>query len=68
MIVFAYENYEGDNGIIIADSMNKAEEIFHEEYPEWKIVDNEFDWYNGGAYLEEMDGVKNNKLYCCFPW
>ena len=68
MIVFAYENYEGDNGIIIANSMNKAEEIFHEEYPERKIVDNEFDWCNGGTYLEEMDYVENNKLYCCFPW
>ena len=68
MIVFAYENYEGDNGIIIANSMNKAEEIFHEEYPEQKIVDNEFDWWDGGTYLEEMDYVENNKLYCCFPW
>lgn len=68
MKIYAYENHEGDKGIIIAKSFDEATEIFHEEYPERKIVDNEFDWCNGGAYLEEMDGVKNNKLYCCFPW
>ena len=68
MRIYAYENHEGDKGIIIAKSFDEATEIFHEEYPEQKIVDNEFDWWDGGTYLEEMDYVENNKLYCCFPW
>lgn len=68
MKMYAYEIWEGDKGIIIAKSFDEAEKIFHEEYPERKIVDNESDWWNGGAYLEEMDYVENNKLYCCFPW
>ena len=31
--VFAYENSEGDKGIIIARSYNEAKAIFHKEYP-----------------------------------
>ena len=42
--VFAYENSDGDKGIIIARSINEAEKIFHEKYPERKIVDNYYDY------------------------
>ena len=38
--VFAYENSDGDKGIIIAKSIEEAKKIFHEKYPERKIVDN----------------------------
>ena len=73
--VFAYENSEGDKGIIIAKSYKDAEKIFYEEYPGRRIVDcnkdvpdqNE-DYWNDGAYLFEMGKVRNNKLYNCFPW
>lgn len=37
--VFAYENSDGDKGIIIARSIDEAEKIFHKKYPERKIVD-----------------------------
>lgn len=66
--VFAYENSEGDKGIIIAKSYNEAERIFHKEYPERKIVDNDHEYWKDGAYLFEMSDVKDNELYCCFPW
>ena len=49
--VFAYENSDGDKGIIIARSINEAEKIFHEKYPERKIVDNYYDYCQNGAYL-----------------
>lgn len=68
MKIYTYENYEGDKGIIIAESFDKAEKIFYEQYPERRIVDDEVDWWDRGTYLEEMDEVENNKLYCCFPW
>lgn len=66
--VFAYENSEGDKGIIIARSYNEAKVIFHKEYPKRKIVDNDEDYWDNGAYLFGMDKVKNNELYNCFPW
>lgn len=66
--VFAYENSDGDKGIIIARSIDEAEKIFHKKYPERKIVDNYYDYCKNGAYLFEMSKVDNNKLYCCFPW
>lgn len=66
--VYAYENSNGDKGIIIAKSIDEAKMIFYKEYPNRKIVDNNNDYWEDGAYLFEMDKVKNNKLYCCFPW
>lgn len=66
--VYAYENCEGDKGVIIARSLKKATEIFHEKYPHRKIAQNNNDYWDDGAYLFEVEEVKNNKLYCSFPW
>ncbi len=66
--VFAYENSEGDKGIIIAKSYDEAKKIYQKEYPKRKIVDNDEGYWDSGAYLFEMNDVINNKLYCCFPW
>lgn len=66
--VYAYENSDGDKGIIIAKSYKEAEKIFYKEYPKRKIVDNDNGYWEDGAYLFEMDKIENNKLYCCFPW
>lgn len=68
MKLYAYENSEGDKGIIIADSMEKAKELFLQEYPTRTIVDNNDDYYKNGAYLFEVERVQNNKLFCAFPW
>lgn len=66
--IFAYENSEGDKGIIIAKSYKDAKKIFYKEYPKRKIAKNDDEYWNNGAYLFEMGNVSNNKLYCCFPW
>ena len=66
--VFAYECSNGDKGIIIAKSIEKAKKIFNKEYPDRQIVDNDYNYWDNGAYLFESDRVKNGKLYCCFPW
>ena len=66
--VFAYENSNGDKGIIIAKSMEQAEKLFHKEYPKRKIADNDEGYWDNGAYLFEAGEVKSGKLYCTFPW
>ena len=66
--IYAYENSDGDKGIIIAKSYNDAKRIFHEKYPKRKIVeDDSIDYWDNGSYLFEMDNVSDNELYCCFP-
>ena len=66
--VFAYENSEGDKGVIIAKSLKDAERIFKREYPDRTLVkDGDGDYWKNGVYLYEMSDVKNNELYCCFP-
>lgn len=67
MKLYAYENSESDKGVIIADSMEKAKELFLQEYPTRTIVDNIDDYYKNGAYLFEVEKVQNNKLFCAFP-
>lgn len=66
--VFAYENSYGDKGIIIAKSYDEAKAIFCKAYPKRKIGDDDENYYDNGAYLFEMDEVKNNELYNCFPY
>lgn len=67
--IYAYECSEGDKGIIIADSIDKATKLFKKEYPDRNIVSGDEDYYDNGAYLFEVDLLsKENKLYCPFPW
>ena len=68
-IIYAYENSDGDKGIIIANSIKKAIKLFKKEYPERNIIndDETEDYYDNGAYIYEVSELKNkNKLYCLF--
>ena len=70
--VYAYENYEGDKGIIITKSKDMAENIFYKKYPNREIVTVESgDYYSSeinGAYLFQVGEVEEDKLYDTFPW
>ena len=70
--VYAYENYEGDKGIIIAESKDIAESIFYKKYPNREIVTVESGDYDSreinGAYLFEVGDLEEDKLYDAFPW
>lgn len=67
--IYAYENSDGDKGIIIAYTEIEARRLFQEQYPERKIVDNDGDYYDNGAYLYELEILNDeSKLYCAFPW
>lgn len=68
--LYSYDNFEGDKGIIVADSMEEAEKIYKAEYPERKIIkNNSKDFHDGGCFLTEAGEVDNtNRLYNIFPW
>lgn len=76
MKLYTYENCDGDKGIIIADSWEKAFEIYKKEYPKRISEENTIIDYwerdgkgNGiGAIMDEFGDIENGKLYCTFPW
>ena len=59
--LYVYQNYDGDSGIIIANSRKQAEKVYNKVYPKRKIVD----VLNGGdtATLELFDILQKNMLY-----
>lgn len=67
--IYAYENSEGDKGIIIAYMESEAKKLFQEKYHQRKIIDTDGDYYDNGAYLYELGELDSeSKLYCAFPW
>ena len=67
--IFAYENSDGDKGIIIAYTENEAKELFKKEYPERKIADDDDAYYDNGAYLYEVGDLNDkSELYCVFEY
>lgn len=69
--IFAYENSEGDKGIICAMSYEEAVKLFYQKYPKRKIMDpldRDSDYWENRSYLFAVGTMKSNELYCCFPW
>ena len=64
--MYAYENYEGGKGVIIATSMGQARKLFSERYPNRKIAENDEEYWNNGAFLYELGDVERNKIYNAF--
>lgn len=67
--LYSYDNFEGDKGVIIANSMEEAEKIYKKEYPERKIARNQEEYWNGGCYMTE-EGVidETSKLFNTCSW
>ena len=63
--LYVYQNYDGDSGIIIANSRKQAEKVYNKVYPKRKIVD----VLNGSdtATLELFDILQKNMLYITDP-
>ena len=63
--LYVYQNYDGDSGIIIANSRKQAEKVYNKVYPKRKIVD----VFNGSdtATLELFDILQKNMLYVTDP-
>lgn len=68
--LYAYENSEGDKGIIVACTEDEAIMLFKEKYPKRKIVGKETDdYWDNGSYLYEVAQLGNkSKLFCTFEW
>lgn len=66
--VYSFELFEGDKGVIIAESYKKAKEILKKEY-DMGVTDNDMDWQSGKkAFLYEIGDLKKNSLYVNVEW
>ena len=63
--LYVYQNYDGDSGIIIANSRKQVEKVYNKVYPKRKIVD----VLNGSgtATLELFNILQKNMLYVTDP-
>jgi hypothetical protein len=67
--IYSYDNFDGDKGIIIADSYEEAVEIYKKEYPKRKIADNIDEYYDNGCYIEAEDIYDGkSKLLVTYSW
>lgn len=67
--LYSYDNFEGDKGIIIADSWDEAVAIFKEEYPDRQIAETSEQYWKHGCWMEEIDFMADeSKLYITCPW
>lgn len=67
--VYTYDNFEGDKGIIVADSYEEAVKIFQEQYPDRKIAKAIDEYWNHGCYIEEIDFMYDeSRLYVTCEW
>lgn len=68
MKVYSFEIWEGDKGVIIADSYTKARKILKNEY-DLDITDDDIEWQSGEkALLYEIGDLKKNSLYVNVEW
>lgn len=65
--VYGYDNFQGDKGIIIANSYDEAVKVYREKYDR-KITDDHNEYMNDGCYLFDMGVVEENKMYVNAEW
>ena len=67
--LYSYDNYEGDKGIIIADSWEEAVALYKEQYPYREVAETNGQYWNGGCFIEEIDFVtEESRLYTTYEW
>ena len=67
--LYSFDNFQGDKGIIIADSLAEAHSLYRKEYPKHKIANNQDEYFDNGCYInEELDIDGKRGLFNIFPW
>lgn len=66
--LWAYENFSGDYGVIIAPTYEKAMELYKADYPTWKVIPASRIRDENESYLFEVGDIKDEELYAAFPW
>lgn len=67
--IYMYDNFEGDKGIIIANSFDEAVTLFKEQYPDREIAETTEKYWEHGSYLEEIDfWSEESRLYIVCEW
>lgn len=65
--VYGYDNFNGDKGVIIANSYDEAAKVYGEKYDR-KITDDHNEYMDDGCYLFDMGVVEENKMYVNAEW
>lgn len=66
MNIYGFDNYEGDKGIIIADSYEEAVQIYSKIYK--NIITEDWSLYvEGGCMLTDLGSVQKNQMYVNVP-
>lgn len=67
--IYVYDNYEGDKGIIVAESLDEAIVMFKEQYPDIEVAKTQEQYWEYGSYIYEIDTWSDeNKLYVVCEW
>ena len=67
--LYSYDNYEGDKGIIIADSWEEAVALYKKSYPNREIAETNEQYWDYGCYIEEIDfALEESRLYVTCEW
>lgn len=70
--LFSFDNFAGDKGVIIADSLEEAKELYKAKYPKRKIAKDGNDdetYFDNGCYILEEDVMDDtSKLLITCPW
>ena len=67
--LYSYDNYEGDKGVIIADSFEEAVALYKEQYPDREVADTMKQYWDYGCYIEEIDFMpEESRLYVTCEW
>ena len=67
--LYTYDNYEGDKGIIVADSWDEAVALYKEQYPDREVSETIEQYWDYGCYIEEIDfWTDEKKLHIVCEW
>lgn len=64
--MYGYDIMDYDKGIILAESLDEAKQIFKKKYPNEKITDCRIG--NDEAEVWEIEDDLRKGLYCNVPW
>ena len=61
--IYAYDNFEGDKGIIVANSYEEAIELYKKDYPDREIAETQGEYWSHGCFIEKLGTTETSEVY-----